>query len=166
MRHVDKWISRVENLWAAVACIALLLMMLITVIDVVLRYVFNSPLEWSSDIVSRYLLVSAFFLTLSYALRKDVHVGIDFVFRRLPARSRRILAVVGNVSSLFFFSMILIAGVTVTWEAWSSQEVPFGGLTWPTWTSYVFVPLGVIVLVARILFQVFSARADLTDEAE
>lgn len=166
MPYADKWIRRIENLCATAAGVALFLMMLITVLDVALRYIFNSPLEWSFDVISKYLMVAAFFLILSYTLRIDAHVGINLIVRRLSIRSRRILNVAGNMLSFVFFSIVFVAGTTVTWEAWVAHERPIGAISWPIWTSYVFVPLGVVVLMARILYGVITVGDSLSDEVE
>lgn len=170
LKRLDKWIGHIETIWMAGSAMALTLMMLVTVVDVVLRYLFRSPLGWSLGFITDYLLIGLFFLGLSYTFRVNGHISVDAFVRRLPARIQRVLGVIGNVLACLFFALIVYTGAIRAWEAWVNNEVPSGGSTlpWPTWTSYVLVPLGTALLVVRILHSVVAAESirSSSDETE
>ena len=65
LQSTHRSISVVESLWAALASVCLFAIMVIVFLDVGLRYIFNSPLGWSYDVISLYLMVALFFLTVS-----------------------------------------------------------------------------------------------------
>lgn len=167
MRRVGRWIDRVEDVCVAASALALASIMLITVLGVVMRYLFGSPLGWSFGFIEDYLLVIFFFLAVSYTFRVGGHISLDAFVRRLTDRGRRILGVVGNALSFLFFTLIVYAGIFHTWDAWVNNEIPPPGgveLSWPTWTSYVFVPLGMAVLVARLLHAIATREEHVSDE--
>lgn len=168
MRRIGRWLGYIEYVWMAGSALALALMMLVTVVDVVLRYLFNSPFGWSREFMAEYLLIGLFFLGLSYTFRVSGHISIDAFMRRLSARSQRILSVVGNVLACVFFALIVYTGAIRTWEAWVTNEIAIGGaaLPWPTWTSYILIPLGTVVLTLRILHSIAAAESGPDGSAE
>lgn len=168
LRRAGRWIDRVEDVCVAGSALALATMMLITVISVVFRYLLGSPFGWSLGFVEDYLLVAFFFLAVSYTFRVGGHVSIDLFVQRLPPRARRVLAMVGDVLSFVFFALVCYAGVLLTRDAWLTSEIPPPGgadLSWPTWTSYIFVPIGALVLVVRLLHMLVTGGEDVSEQS-
>ena len=60
--RATRLLERVENVAMAIVASALFATMMITVVDVVMRYGFNAPLAFAYDFIGQYLLVAAFFL--------------------------------------------------------------------------------------------------------
>lgn len=162
-------VTGIENAFAALAALALGLMLLVMVVEVVMRYALSAPLGWTVGFVQDYLMVAVFFLGLSYSYRTGAHVTIDFLYQRCGPRGRLAMSLTGQVLSFALFALIFGAGIAATAHAWSLHEIPApggGALSWPTWTSHVFVPLGTGVLLLRLTATVAAhrsgpARADL-----
>jgi TRAP-type C4-dicarboxylate transport system permease small subunit len=93
-----------------VAASAILLgMMLLTVVDVIARYVFNRPLRGAFEVTELLLLV-LIFAGLPLVSLTDEHAVMDFVDRVLGRRSRQaLLRAVEAVSAAF---MALLAWLT------------------------------------------------------
>src|SRR5207244_1604998 len=85
-------------------------MMLLTVVDVVARYVFSRPLRGAFEATELMLLVLIFagLPLVSYA---DEHVTMDFIDRVLPGAATR--ALIRTVHALFAAVMFLLA-----WQVW------------------------------------------------
>lgn len=168
LTRIGRWISRVEDICVAASALALAAMMLIIVAAVVFRYLLGSPFSWSLGFIEDYLLVAFFFLAVSYTFRIGGHVSIDLLVRRLPLRVQGVLALVGNGLSLVFFALICYAGVLLTRDAWLTSEIPPPGgadLSWPVWTSYIFVPIGIAVLVLRLIYAVLSREDGISEQS-
>lgn len=156
-------LSRVENVLAAVAAAALVALAALMVLGVLLRYVFAAPLSWSLAFITDYLMTAVFFLALPYTVRVGAHVRIDVVYRALPASGRRVCALVGAVLAPLFVVALAWGGIVLTWSAWSGDDVPPPGgaeLPWPVWTSTVMVPVGALVLLARLLLELARTARD------
>ncbi|MBC3191798.1 TRAP transporter small permease [Pseudonocardia sp. C8] len=150
---------RLEGVATAVSGTALVLIGVVTIAEVVMRYVVGAPLSWVLGLITDYLLPAMFFFGLSYAYRTGSHVSIDFLHRTFPPRVRRVVDVMGTVLALGLFVLLGTAGLLSTHDAWSAGEIPPPGgaeLPLPTWTSLVLIPLGVLVLVVRILHTLIS----------
>src|SRR5262245_63675548 len=80
----------------AIAAILLLADLVVVCVSVLLRFLFNAPVEWSDD-VARGLMVGSAFFGAASALARGENVGVSFFRDRL---SLRLQAVVDAVSAL------------------------------------------------------------------
>ncbi|TQM03189.1 TRAP transporter small permease [Pseudonocardia kunmingensis] len=150
----DRVLRRVEDALAAVAATALLALAALMLLEVVLRYVLAAPMSWSLAFISDYLLVGFFFLGLPHTVRAGAHVRIDVLYQALPVALRRWCTAAGTALSALFVAALTWGGLALTGAAWAGGDVPPPGgaeLSWPVWTSTVMVPLGGVVLLARLL---------------
>ncbi len=100
--------------------IALILgaMTVITFVNVVLRYVFNSSLIWGLELTSA-LFAWLVLFGMSYAVKITAHLGVDAVINILPHRGRRILALLSAACCLAY-AFLLMKGA---WDYFA----PFAG---------------------------------------
>ncbi|WP_157968990.1 TRAP transporter small permease [Tropicimonas sp. IMCC34011] len=81
-------------------CVALLIMVGITCVDVIGRYLFNAPLAGAYEATQLQMTV-LIFLGLPLVTLRDAHVKIDFLAGRLSQRARRVQrAVIGVATAL------------------------------------------------------------------
>ena len=145
----DKWLSGLDAVLAVAAALCIVAMMLITGVDVVMRYAFNRPLAWAFDLLTHYLLVAGFFLGLSYTLRMNHHICVDFFVRMLPERFYQSGIVAGSLIAGAIFATVACYGGHDAYLAWINDEVIFGALIWPVWLVKVIIPLGMAPLALR-----------------
>lgn len=134
-----------------VAAASLLGIMVIMVLDATLRYAANQPLAWAFEVITMYLMVAGFFFALSHALHKNEHIFVEFFCDRLPPRVRHVVTAIVYVPTSFLFAAACWRSVLVTWEAFERNEVTAGVIQWPTWTARIIVPIGLAMLVLRMI---------------
>ena len=94
---------RADALLGVAASAILLAMMLLTVVDVVARYVFNRPVRGAFEVTELMLLV-LIFAGLPLVSFSDEHAVMDFIDRVLGARLQRLLErAVQAVNAAFMF---------------------------------------------------------------
>lgn len=148
--------------WVGTACI--LLMMLHVTVDVVMRYVFNSPLPGTLNIVSRYYMVIVVFLSLAVAERQDAHISVEIVYDRLPARLRRVLALLAWLLTALTFAAIAIRAGEVAWaKTLIRASVDEGTKVIPIWQSYWPVVVGSAAIAVLALHRLALALAGRPD---
>ena len=83
----QRWTRHAESVLGVAASAILFLMMLLTFVDVVARYVFNRPVRGAFEVTELMLLVLIFagLPLVSYA---DEHVTMDFIDRLVGPRAR------------------------------------------------------------------------------
>lgn len=97
--------------------IALLLgvMTIVTFANVVARYAFNSNILWALELTV-FLFGWLVLLGASYAVKKNVHLGVDAVIVLLPKSVRRTLGLI-SVTLCIIFTALLLKG---SWDYWAN----------------------------------------------
>ena len=109
-------IDRVND--AVGRCVALLIVVsiLITAYEVVMRYVFNSPTIWVNESV-QILFGFYFLLGGAYTLLHDGHVRVDVLLHALKARGRRRANVLSLVIVMFYLAVLFYISADTAFEA-------------------------------------------------
>jgi len=114
MEKLGNWFKSLsDRINRLVEIVVILLGMFMTCVmgsQVIARYVFNHSLFWSEE-VGRIVLVWLTFLGATIAYKKKLHIGIDFLIRRLPSSARRICFVITWLTSLCFFVAFVVLGI-------------------------------------------------------
>ena len=163
-RHLDRLdrIVRSVALWGG--GLMLVGLMGLTVVDVILRYVFNAPIYGARDVAKLILLIMVA-LSVAYSARTGGQVSIE-VFSNMmgPRTLRRIEVFVKSVASAML--------VVLTWRLWHSGQNAgkFGeasmALQIPFKPFYFVLAVGMslyaVVLIAEISLYLRNRTTDLT----
>lgn len=88
-RSAETIINRISQVVGAVAILFLVGMMLLTVADVFLRYVFSAPIKGSLELTEFFMVVAGF-LGIAWCAVKRGHVKVDLIVRHMPPRAQGI----------------------------------------------------------------------------
>ena len=97
-----KWFNRLEE---ALISFLLAAMTLLTFLQVVLRYVFNSGLIWALE-ATTYMFGWMVLLGISYGIKVGSHIGVDVIVQQLPPRGRRLVGLLVALLSILYFGLI------------------------------------------------------------
>lgn len=156
MEHFEKWhriLQRMEAWLMNIAALCLFLIMIIVVLDVLMRYGLNQPFSWSYELIALYLMVLVFFFALSGTLDEDAHIAVDILHANLKPRTRHACLAIGYWLSLVLFAIILWTSAHRTWISFVNHDVTAGAIQWPMWLSQAGVPIGVFLLMGRVLLR-------------
>ncbi|MGR3376292.1 TRAP transporter small permease [Salipiger abyssi] len=131
--------------------------------EVVMRYFFNAPTRWASDLVS-FLLLSSVFLAAPWLTREGGHVSITLLPDLLPAKwSRRV------VSAGF-----LVATVVCLWAGWiiagevrilfQRGTMTLSAVPAPKWWFTALILFGFVNSAFYFLRLAFGIQPDTTTE--
>lgn len=101
--------------WVIIAAIAS--MICIVSLQVLLRYAFNSSLDWSDE-ASRLLFVCCMFLAIPLGIREGAHVGIELLTAKLPVAVRPELAKACALVATVLMAVVCWQTVKVAWLTW------------------------------------------------
>ena len=110
-----------------------LLMVLVTFVVVVMRYVFDAGLIWLQESVV-WMHAFVFMMGAAYTLQQDGHVRVDVFYRDMSARRRAWIDLAGVLLFLLpvcvFLAWKSVDFVQVSWKLQESSREP-GGLPYP-----------------------------------
>ncbi|MYJ97342.1 MAG: TRAP transporter small permease [Proteobacteria bacterium] len=118
-------------------------------LEVVLRYGFNSPLQWSRDVNGLLLLVTLF-STLPHAWDRGFHIRMEIVHRRLRGRWRSLADALSALAGLVFFGLMSIQAVSFAQYMFVTGETG-EDLSVALWPFMVYVAVCGLVLCARLV---------------
>ena len=120
-RHhpVGRWATFINNVEETLIAFILGAMTLVTFINVVLRYAFNSQLIWGLEL-TLVLFAWLVILGISYAFKVTAHLGVDAVLNIVSPSLRRAMTLLACAVCLAY-ALLLLKGA---WDYWA----PFAGL--------------------------------------
>ena len=163
----------VDNIEETSIAICLGLMVVTTFSNVVTRYVFSDNILWAKEL-TEYLFAWLVLMGMSYGVKKHVHIGVDVLISHLGKPAKKAMALLA-VAACLTFAILLMIGAWKYWypfateRAWmETEDLPMPEMLqfladWmnegeryekvPRWIPYLALPLGVALLILRLLQQ-------------
>ena len=139
-------LDRVEGSLTAALLAA---MTLLTFLQVVLRYVFNSGLVWALE-ATVYLFGWLVLIGMSHGVRTGTHIAVDVLAKHLSRRAQRAVALLGAVLVLVYVALMLGGSFTLVRRLYVfgnfAHDIPL-----PRWALLSCLPLGFALLGLRVV---------------
>jgi TRAP-type C4-dicarboxylate transport system permease small subunit len=154
MRAVRSFVAHFEEIAAGTF---LVLMSLATFGNVILRYAFNSPIQWAEEF-SRYAFIWVVFLGAAACSKRKTHIAIDALALLAPPRLRQCLALVVH-------GVVLVLTAAVTYFGWVLCRLATQAtstLNIPQYVVYLVVPFSAALIFVHTtidLYRDLKARA-------
>jgi C4-dicarboxylate transporter DctQ subunit len=145
---VDEYLFRVESIFDYAAGLVIFMTMLLGVVQVVGRSLFNQPVPAYVDIIEILMTVFAF-LGISYAQRLGAHVRMEIVMKKFTGRSLWIAEVIGTLVTMWIIAVLLIYGFEHFLRAFEIGDSTIDG-DYPLWPSKLLVPVAFGLLMCRL----------------
>ena len=159
-------VDRIDDVLMVVGCLMLFALMFVVVGDVVLRYLFNAPLQWSYEVISSYLMPGLFFFAASHTLKAHAHVAVDIVHNYVSRRTRYVLEALVSVLAAPVFLYCTFVSARNTWDDLATAATSTSGLALPTWTISLMLPIGFGLLTLRLFINAIGYIATLVTGRE
>ncbi|MDD3993015.1 MAG: TRAP transporter small permease subunit [Desulfobacteraceae bacterium] len=99
-----------------------LLMVLLTMYDVLMRYVFKAGSIWIQEL-EWHLFAANFMLAASWTLLRNGHVRVDLFYARFSPRTKAWVDLIGAIFFLFpFCTLIVYASIPFVSDSWAILE--------------------------------------------
>lgn len=150
----EKIIFIIERFLRAVGLLAIGVAMFLTTVDVVLRYVFASPVP-GGFYLSQFLLVAMVALPLAYCQEIKAHIRVDFLLTRIPKKAGVAIDVCTMILALALFSFATYTGAIEARRAFLTGDyVGSVVVDYPLWPAKSLLPIGTGCLCLRLLIDV------------
>src|SRR5215475_10668691 len=126
--------------------------LLVVVVSVLLRFLFNAPVEWSDD-VARGLMVGSSFFGAASALARGENLGVAFFIDMLPPGMRRVVDSVGALLVTIISGYVAFNALKMGWL--TTGQTSGSGLP----LEWTFYPMGAGALFMTIFaLEIFCRR--------
>lgn len=146
-----------DRILTSVCVIDFIAMVLLTMYQVIVRYVFKSPSS-VSEVLARYCFVWLILLSATYVFGQRDHICITFIKDKLTGRARKILEAVSELVVILFSGAILVYGgvVITTMNMLQYDSI----LKIPTGMIYSIIPVCGILIIFYSLYNLYSILND------
>ncbi len=107
----------VDRLAGGAIIAAMAAMVVVVSLQVLLRYAFNTSLDWAEDI-ARLLFVWSIFLAIPLGVKQGSHIGIELLVMRLPPPGRTFLVRCMALGCAALMAVVCYQGVLLTVQQW------------------------------------------------
>ena len=146
-----EWISA-QSGWVAGSLTAV--MMIAVMREVVGRYLFNNPSDWSLEL-SCYLTVALAYLAAGHTLLVEGHIRVDLFYRRFRDKARNFLDIFIYMVALSWSVILVKEGWELAWHSYVKGAHSSESMMWPLFPSQIMVPIGsflvCLILIGMIL---------------
>ena len=154
-----------ENILSYISAVAVAFMMLITVADVLVRFLTPHSVPGSYAFVSL-SFVLVIYLGLSVAQREDSHIAIDVLYSKMPRGLKKTLQILQLLIFGAFFAVLSWYTAVSAWENYALNDTILGAIQVVTWPARAMIPIGLFFLFLRMLVQLTAVltRDELIEE--
>lgn len=157
MTPLERSIRFLSRALAIVAGVCLVLMMVHVVADVAAKYLFNSPIEGTLEIVAAYYMVAVVFLPLSIAELRREHIYVDMFVRHLPAGRRAAVYLCTSLLTAGFYGLLAFETGQEALHSYRINEMMMGTSFVVVWPGRWFLPIGFGAMALAVLFHAMQA---------
>ena len=158
---VIKWLD--ENFEGTIMLVMLILITTVMSVQIVARYVFQSPMPWPEEF-SRYCYIWTVFLSLGFTLKKGNMLRVNVVVDLFPNIVRNLIYLSVNVVLLVVFAVFFYnALIRTNFVRGTGQVSP--AMRIPTWLMYCSTVIGFGLGVLRLAQACLADMANLNRPA-
>jgi C4-dicarboxylate transporter DctQ subunit len=139
LNHLEEWIM----------AFLLGFMTLLTFVQVVLRYVFNSGWVWSLE-ATTYAFAWLVLIGMSYGVRTQSHIAVDIFTNLLPAKIKKVVALLA-IAICVVYCGLMISGSYAFVEGLYKLGNYARDIHAPKWLLTAMMPLGFAILTLRFI---------------
>lgn len=132
----------------------LMLMMLMMVLDIILRLLFNRPILGTYELVEFMMAVTVFF-GFSYTQIEKGHISVEMFIRKAPKRVRAVIEATNYLVGMLLFIMMCWGGIQQVKNVYLKGDVS-AALLIPVWPFVIAVVIGSGLMGLVLLKDVIS----------
>jgi TRAP-type C4-dicarboxylate transport system permease small subunit len=146
---------RATRIALAGACAMLVVAACIGLYQILARFVFQQPAEWS-EVLIRFALIWMVFLGVPSAFREGAMVSVDVAYRNGGPAMKRALDIVIAIAALTLVAVMIGYGFDYSWRArfQTISGLESFSMTW----AYLAVPVGALFSVLGIVGALLEPR--------
>lgn len=153
--RASRSLARVEDLANLLAAAAIFLLMVLGVVQIVGRTIFNAPVHGYIDLVELSMAGMAF-LGAAYCQRLGAHIRMELLIGRFHGRTLWLLEIFGTLVGLGILGVLIWYGGQHFWRSYTLGDTTIDA-EFPVWPSKLLVPMAFSLWFLRLLIQLWGS---------
>lgn len=141
-------VTRLNDVIGRLVAYLVLAMFALILLEVFLRYLFNSPTVWTNEFTQ--LLFGCYaVLSGGYLLAHKGHVNVDLLYSALGARTQACIDIVTSVLFFIFMFALVYFALDMATESFERRETSYSAWNPPIWPVKACIAIGSILLALQ-----------------
>ncbi|MFY0681031.1 MAG: TRAP transporter small permease [Thalassovita sp.] len=153
--RLNKKLIPIEDLANLLAAAAIMALMMLGVLQILLRTVFNTPINGYIDLVEL-SMASMAFLGAAYTQRMGSHIRMELLMGRLSGRALWLVEAFGAAIAMFIIGVLIYYSFGHFLRAYTLGDTTIDA-EYVTWPSKLLVPIAFSIWWCRLALQLFGA---------
>lgn len=165
MKAILHGINKISERTGETVSLLILPLIGIIVFGVIMRYIFNNPLDWDFE-SSLFAYGLHFMLGGSYCLMRGAHVSVEAIPGRLSKRGQILIQAVSSLVIIFCCIIIVLIGSPWAWQSTKILEHSIHQTTFnpPIWWYKWVVPLSALLILLQAIADFVVAIQELIND--
>jgi C4-dicarboxylate transporter DctQ subunit len=146
LKEISKYYNVINRILNGISAFIMLIIGFIVTYEVIMRFVFKHPTGWTLDFVP-YLVLWGTFLSAAITLRKERHIKVDLLTRRLSPRKQKILEIFTESIAIVFCGILCVKGIEMVIQTKQLGIFDASSLRIPLFIPQICVPIGALLLL-------------------
>ena len=116
------------------------------------RYIFSYKLGAAAETATM-AQIWMILLASGIAMRKNMHVGVDILLRKLNVKAQKIIVTVSTIVITIFLTMVLKGSVQLIIVGAQSTSP---AISIPMWIPYLSIPIGIVYIMLELIILTFN----------
>ena len=152
VKLLHKASDMLDKITLTVIGVLLVEMTIVYFAQVIVRFVFNSGLYWSEELV-RYSCIALVYLASASLFKRSGHVAITVLEELLPSRAKRYQFILLSLISIAYMALVLIIGLQIL-EVAAFQQSP--NMRLPMNFIYLLFPISAGIMIIHVVSNLFD----------
>ncbi len=144
--------SRLAGILSAIGALAILIILVVTVADVVMNKIFNSPFPGATEIITSMMPISVFGFLLSTQIKKR-HITIDAVTVRLTANWQTFVKSLGLGIGVYLFGLLTYLNIPMAIHSFKIGDHTGGTIAVPLYPAKIIIPIATGLVAIQLLIE-------------
>jgi TRAP-type C4-dicarboxylate transport system permease small subunit len=110
VRFIDSILTTIKRVETFLIISILTAIIVVTSLQVILRYFFSNPLPWPEELCSLLLIYLCYF-SADVIVEEKGHIAIDYFVNLLPEKARKVVSIVINFMIGIFLAVIFMESI-------------------------------------------------------
>ncbi len=154
-RRLYRAYGRLLRGFGLISAVSTFVMMVLVVLNVAGRYLFNKPLTGTLEFTES-LLVLIIFLSVALTQYDGGHIRVTLLTRRLPKPLARALSIFCMICGAAFFGWCAYAAWVFAAQSYSFNEQEWGTVVFPLWPMKFVVFIGIVLLAVQFVLDAIA----------
>lgn len=142
--------NKVSKLFKHFVVLAFSAIVVVTLIQVFMRYVMSAPLKWAEEL-SRYIFVWSIMVSIGIGIVEEEHIRLNMVTTRFSKKVQLVFFILGQVIVGAFDMVLIIYGGRLAIQNLSvkspAMQIPIG-------VAYAGIPVGAVIVLFFLVMSV------------